>query len=456
MPPFTRRGRVSRLILPIAGLTLLVLERPLARALPAAESGPPAATIRTPAPIGRQGPQLRVLLQQAESLELAAASAPLRLRSGGGAPLLLEPGRPLAISLTADGGLSASVQEPGGPHRAQLSLAGDGLWLEPLASGSDGPQFLLRDRLFRGRLQVRLVEGRLQAINHIGLESYLASVVGSEMPASWPLAALEAQAVAARTYALAQRRPNAPFDLRATVASQMYRGVIAETASTRRAVERTRGEVLTHGTRLIQAVFHSSSGGSTENSGEIWRQQHPYLVSVPDFDAASPVARWEQRFSPGQLRLAFKEIDGVRSIEVLASSSTGRIRQARVLGPGGSLLLSGAELRQRLGLRSTWVSFSLEPAPPSAAAAQATGALSGGGGALSQAVSSALQISPAAAAQEVQPEPEPSLLAIGRGFGHGVGMSQWGAFAMAQSGRDYRSILEHYYRGASLSVWRGP
>jgi stage II sporulation protein D len=209
------------------------------------------------------------------------------------------------------------------------------------------------------------------------LESYLMGVVGSEMPGTWPLAALRAQAVASRTYALQQLRPKAPFDLKATVASQVYKGVEAESMPIRQAVATTRGQVLLHGQQLINAVFHSSSGGMTENSGELWSRQLPYLVSVPDFDASSPVSRWQKEFAPEDLRQAFGEIGGALSIQPLQSSSTGRLRRARVIGPGGELVLSGNELRERLGLRSTMVEFSFEPAERvEAASPMAPGALS--------------------------------------------------------------------------------
>jgi stage II sporulation protein D len=201
-------------------------------------------------------------------------------------------------------------------------------------------------------LQILPTDSGLRVINHLPLEQYLASVVGSEMPASWPQAALRAQAVAARTYVLRQRKPRALFDVTATTASQVYRGVEAETASTREAVAATRGQVLLFEGGLLEAVFHSSSGGaSTENSGEIWNQQLPYLVSVPDLDDLSPVQNWQQTLSPELLRKAFGEIGGALRIEVLTTSTSGRIRQARVTGPSGTLLLSGTQLRSRLGLR---------------------------------------------------------------------------------------------------------
>ncbi len=234
------------------------------------------------------------------------------------------------------------------------------------ARGAIGGDLQLGERRYRGQLQILPSDAGLRVINHLPLEQYLASVVGSEMPASWPQAALRAQAVAARTYVLRQRKPRALFDVTATTASQVYRGVEAETASTREAVAATRSQVLLFNGGLLDAVFHSSSGGaSTENSGEIWNQQLPYLVSVPDLDDLSPVQNWQQTLAPELLRKAFGEIGGALRIEVLTTSTSGRIRQARVTGPSGTLLLSGTQLRSRLGLRSTMVRFeslTLDPA----------------------------------------------------------------------------------------------
>jgi stage II sporulation protein D len=303
------------------------------------------------------------------------------------------------------------------------------LQLEPIASQD---LVVLNQRRYRGSLLLRPQGKSLQAINRLPLEPYLMGVVGSEMPDSWPQAALRAQAVASRTYVLQQLRPQAPFDVKATVASQVYKGVEAESAAVREAVTSTHGKVLLHGQRLINAVFHSSSGGATENSGDLWSRQLPYLVSVPDFDAASPVSRWEKALEPEDLRRSFKEIGGAVAIEPLQTSPTGRVRQARVIGPGGELVLTGSELRQRLGLRSTLVQFSFEPAdridPPINGARQAAPVV------LSFARTS----------------PDLRLMVRGRGYGHGVGMSQWGAYALALRGKSYEDILRHYYTGAVL------
>ena len=393
-----------------------------------------------PGALGMQSmePQVRVLILEAESLPLAAQQQPLVLRIGD-QRLALAAGEEVVLRL-AEGELV--LERGGGVERLQAARE---IWLEPASRPAEGGDFQLKQRGYRGRLQVLVGGSGLRAINHVGLESYLPSVVGSEMPTSWPQAALRAQAVAARTYALRQRKPADPFDLSATVSSQVYKGVDAETPSTREAVLSTRGQVLMYGSSLANAVFHSSSGGATENSGDLWSQQLPYLVSVSDFDQASPVQAWQQRLEPEQLQQAFAEIGGAQRIDVLSTTSTGRVRQARVSGPSGTLVVSGAQLRSRLGLRSTMVRFELVPSE------------------LAASELAALPPLPLLPEQyEVggfQPQvqlPLPSLLAVGRGYGHGVGMSQWGALGLAQRGQSYDQILRHYYRGTELRPYASP
>ena len=443
-------GRLAPLLPLALGLVATV---PVA--VPARALQPQLAAVREP--------QLRVLLLQGDSARLrpAAAAAGLRVRDGQGRLLLELPldrlvqlelsqgwlrlrSLPLALAPTTPNPLAPAQPSPAAES---VTLLARELWFEPVvaagAPASDpDPGLWLQQRRYRGRLQVRLEAGQLQVVNHVPLETYLSSVVGSEMPASWPLDALRAQAVAARTYALKARKPATAFDLQATTASQMYKGVEAETPSTRAAVQDTRGLVLTYDDALIDAVFHSSSGGSTESSGQLWARQLPYLVSVPDFDQASPVREWRQPLDQALLLRAFPEVGGATGIEVLATTATGRVRQARVVGPAGQLLLSGPQLRSRLGLKSTWVRFALEPTPPVAVAAVAP-------------LLSAPVAEPMPAFTLVPPPQAPAvpalqLVAIGRGFGHGIGMSQWGAMGMANNGESFSTILRHYYRGTQL------
>ncbi|NDC15784.1 MAG: DNA mismatch repair protein MutS, partial [Synechococcaceae bacterium WB9_2_170] len=157
--------------------------------------------------------------------------------------------------------------------------------------------------------------------------------------------------------------------------------------------------------QLIDSVFFSSSGGMTENSGEVWPRQLPYLRSVVDYDQDSPVYRWTVAFDDGQLQSAFPETGGASSIEPISQTSTGRLRQVLVRGPGGELSLSGGQLRQRLGLRSSFVRFRPPEDPDT----------------VMERLGSWLGL-------------RPSLVAEGRGYGHGVGLSQWGTYGMALKG----------------------
>ena len=411
---------------------------------------------------------MRVLLSQAPLVRLRAdGEQPFLVRGLGRGDQRM---RSMDVSLRA-GRLLISGQTSNGSD-LQLSAR------SAIEVNSNDPRGVwLGSRRYRGRLQLLVRGGQVQVVNHLGIETYLASVVGSEMPHKWPLPALQAQAVAARTYALRQRGKSGDFDVKATVASQVYRGVESETPSTIEAVESTRSLVLVHAGRLINAVFHSSSGGATEPSGEVWRNQLPYLVSVADHDQHSPVHRWNKRFDDDELRGLFRETGGVKSLQVLKKSSTGRVRSARVKGPRGSLVLTGRELRKRLGLKSTMVQFELinGSGASSTASAQATPqaapALIGlwqdsASGPDTGSISSGRLVSPpppplphlnASALQQPRPAVrvgEMVLEARGQGFGHGVGMSQWGAHGLALQGADFRQILLHYYRGAEIRPYR--
>ncbi len=431
--------------------------------------------------------QRAVQAAQEPSMRVLLSHAPLvRLRADGEQPFLVrglgrgdQRMRSMDVSLRA-GRLLISGQTSNGSD-LQLSAR------SAIEVNSNDPRGVwLGSRRYRGRLQFLVRAGQVQVVNHLGIETYLASVVGSEMPHKWPLPALQAQAVAARTYALRQRGKAGDFDVKATVSSQVYRGVESETPSTIEAVESTRSLVLVHAGRLINAVFHSSSGGATEPSGEVWRNQLPYLVSVADHDQHSPVHRWNKRFNDDELRGLFRETGGVKSLQVLKTSSTGRVRTARVQGPRGSLVLTGRELRKRLGLKSTMVQFELINGSSASSATSVQRARQSVPQASTQAAPPLIglwQDSASGLATPARPsgrlasllpppplpplnqsafnQPRPGLRvgemvleARGQGFGHGVGMSQWGAHGLALQGADFRQILLHYYRGAEIRPYR--
>jgi stage II sporulation protein D len=426
-----------------------------------------------------QEPSMRVLLSQASVVRLRAdGDQPFLVRGLGRGDQRM---RSMEVSLRA-GGLKIRGQMSDGSSRSLSARSA-------IEVQSDDPRGIwLGSRRYRGRLQLLVRGGQVQVVNHLGIETYLTSVVGSEMPHKWPLPALQAQAVAARTYALRQRGKAGDFDVKATVSSQVYRGVESETPSTIEAVESTRSLVLVHAGRLINAVFHSSSGGATEPSGEVWRNQLPYLVSVADHDQHSPVHRWNKRFDNDELRDLFREIGGVKRLQVLKTSSTGRVRTARVQGPHGSLVLTGRELRKRLGLKSTMVQFELINGSVGSSTASSTAPTQTVSQSVSRAAPPLIGLwqdsasgpdtppSRSSRLASLLPPPPPPLPQLnpsafnrprldvregelvlearGQGFGHGVGMSQWGAHGLALQGADFRQILLHYYRGAEIRPYR--
>jgi stage II sporulation protein D len=229
-----------------------------------------------------------------------------------------------------------------------------------LVARSGGRISIVGDGTYRGRLVARPGQGGLMSINKVGLEGYLRGVVPLEVPASWPAAALRAQAIAARSYALATGRKGVGFDHYNDTRSQVYGGVPAEKGPTNRAVKRTRLRVLRHGGTVIPAFFFSSSGGRTEAIQNVWSgsSPRPYLKSVPDpYDKASPHHRWRLTYTRSQMesRLSGLVKGRLRSIRVLETGRSPRIISARIVGSNGNTRVSGDTLRSRLGLRSTWV-----------------------------------------------------------------------------------------------------
>ncbi len=270
---------------------------------------------------------------------------------------------------------------------------------------------------FSGKLDLFVLDSEILVVNVLGIEKYLSSVVGSEMPTKWPMEALKAQAIASRTYALKQKG-NILFDIDSTQRNQVYNGLESITYKTIRAVKSTRSLVLTYKNKLINALFHSSSGGMTENSQDVWKNQYPYLSSVKDFDKKNPKFRWKKNFSNKELFNFFPKIGGIKNIEILNITDTGRVKNVKLYGAYGSDQMSGVDLRKKLGLNSTFFRFKLI---------------------------------------EEQNKKFPfnkSLVVFGQGSGHGVGMSQWGAKHMASKGQKAEKILKHFYRGVQIKPFR--
>jgi stage II sporulation protein D len=215
--------------------------------------------------------------------------------------------------------------------------------------------------VYRGKLRAGSSGHELVVVNVVGLDDYARGVVANEMPSSWPHAALRAQAVAARSYALATSAGRA-FDVYDDTRSQVYGGKRSETRKTNRACRRTSNRVLRYRKRIATTYFFSTSGGQTESVqyGFPGSDRVPYLKSVNDpYDDLSPYHRWRVRYSGRQMQSRLEGLFAgrLRKIDVLRRGDSPRIVTARVVGSRGSSRVSGLALQSRLGLPSTWAAF---------------------------------------------------------------------------------------------------
>lgn len=369
--------------------------------LGASEALPEASRTQGPA---MDGPAIRVLLRRsAQGLKISAPGG-LRLRSP-------EDGRVLA-ELPAQGKARLGAQG------SRLGYNGRALGLrfalvEPLRSGE---AVRVAGRRYRGRLGLLAEGSQLLLLNVVGLEDYLRGVLPSEIPSDWPLEAQKAQAVAARSFALARlSKAKQPWDVDDSVSSQVYKGLDAERPRSNQAVSETRGLVLTYAGSVIEAFFHSNSGGHTADVAEVWGGKLRYLQGVLDSDsedqkhyawsAVVPREQAERALQRAGLWQGYLEDVVGREL-----SDSGRWLSVELLGSSDRRLIKAQAFRQALGvdrLRSTRFKVRLRG---------------------------------------------DDLVFDGLGWGHGVGLSQEGAYAQALDGWKFRRILQHYYPGTSLSM----
>ena len=217
---------------------------------------------------------------------------------------------------------------------------------------------------YRGVMLFQDTAVGFQAVNSVGLEDYVSGVVSAESPASWPLEALKAQAVAARTYAITTGG-GTNFDQYADTRSQMYVGVGGEYESTEAAVDATRGEIVTYDGEPVVTYFFSTSGGRTENveNSFIGSDPKPWLKSVEDpYDTESPKHRWgplRYSMSAAAAKLSGYVKGTFRGISVVQRGESPRIVYADVVGTGGRTRVTGPTLRARFGLDDTWATFNV-------------------------------------------------------------------------------------------------
>lgn len=248
-------------------------------------------------------------------------------------------------------------------------------------------------------------------VNKLDVEDYLLSVVPSEIPSNWNIEVLKSQSIAARSYALGYlgRRKDKGYDLESTVEDQVYLGVISEKEQTSKAVKETRGLILLDKfNKPLIALYHSSGGGYTDSIENLWEMKgSPHIRPRPDYDDKSPHFKWYKKYDLNQVSAMLNHLNvgNILNITPLFRSISQRIMRIEIKGSNKSIKLRGEDFRRLIKLPSSKFNLLIE---------------------------------------------NNNVYFAGRGFGHGLGLSQWGAKALAEAGFKHNEILVHYYPGTRL------
>ena len=383
------------------------------------------------------GPPVRVALSTGQKVATISATGGWRLYDRDGTRVLVR----------ADAGDSWRVERRGAGLRAVRSDGSEtatrrGPFVaRPVDAGA---LVTWNGRRYRGELRIAATERGLVVVNKLPLETYLRGVVPSEIGdrTYGEIEAVAAQAVAARSYTYVRLGDGSRglYDVVATTGDQVYGGADAEKPVADAAIEKTAGEVLFYGGRVVSAPYHSTCGGSTAEADEVWRTNgEPYLRRVSDqvpgtdryYCDASPRFRWAESYDGRELDALLERylrnftsvpkgpVGEARTVVIESRTPSGRVGTLAIDTDRGRYVLRGNDIRfvlRRPGgeiLNSTY--FSVE-----------------------QTIGPAGHIT--------------SLTIAGVGYGHGIGMCQWGAIGRAREGQDYRAILQTYYPGTTLGT----
>ncbi|MGP1365733.1 MAG: SpoIID/LytB domain-containing protein [Schwartzia sp. (in: firmicutes)] len=376
-------------------------------------------------------PILRVGLATGQGAAIFSATGEYVVRDG-------ETGQGLAK-------FSSNVTLTVASHGGQFLLNGKPVSAKTLvvtrADPRSSPSLLYNGTAYRGEFRLLMENGgAITVINNVSLEDYVGGVIGAEMGTDWPPEALRAQAVAARTFALySLGRHNAEgFDVCPDTHCQVYKGLGAESKSGLAAVSSTRGEVMMYAGKPIYAAFHAAAGGWTAGNEEAGGDPVPYLKPVRDEATYRVAYHWQVPVSAAEvsakLRKAGFDLGVLKRVELSPLSEemrkettdryvSGRVRTVRFVGTLRTVDLPGTKLRWLFGLPST--RFDVRHQKGTTTVPNRNGKI------------------------EFHGQSSETLLFDGWGRGHGLGMSQWGAYAMADK-KDYRAILSHYYTNIEI------
>lgn len=290
-----------------------------------------------------------------------------------------------------------------------------------LTTGHEGAAFAAKGNRYRGDMKIlpsRWGSG-MTLVNVVPIEDYLRGVVPREVIPSWHTEAIKAQAVAARTYAAFHKGgyESSGYDVTDDTRSQVYGGISAETPATDRAIQETEGEILTYQGKPIDAVFHSSSGGYTENSENVWGTSIPYLRGVKEVQNGTPWTKTipltvfaKNLYGEGKLKtIQLSHLNIGKAHHSADRGISGRVKSVKLGGNKGNKTVTGSQIQKQYGLSSTLFDIAVKGK---------------------------------------------NVIITGYGAGHGLGLSQWGAEAFAEKYKNkkgcYKDILAHYFTGAKL------
>ncbi len=335
----------------------------------------------------------------------------------------------------------------------------------------------VKNREYRGYIEIHIsTRGGLNIINILPLEDYLKGVIRMEISEKWPIAAIKAQVIIARTFALYNwnKHIKEGFNLCATTHCQLYGGVTHESPITNKAVDETRGIVLMYKRKIIDSVYHSASGGYTEDSEYVWGKYIPYLRGVKsDFEHPTKEINWTFTVDSEALRKKLyawykKDIGNVYDIHIDVLSPHKRVYKLSIIGDRGKISMKGTDFRYLLGVRNlkstmftvekisgkkkVMVIEKIDEGPDITEELQQKEDWT-----LEELITLLKEDlkqknkDQKIIRKEVEIDSKNSLFIFeGRGLGHGVGLSQWGAKALAEMGYNYKDILKYYYHNVKL------
>jgi len=321
---------------------------------------------------------------------------------------------------------------------------------------------------FRGSIFFnRYDDSDLTVINQLNIEEYLYGVLPKEVSGSWPLEAQKAQAVAARNFAVVNINGHSKngFDLCSTTHCQVYGGYDVEHPNSTKAVDLTKGKLLTYNGKVITAFYHSNSGGKTEDSENVWSFPLEYIRGVEDpYSIGQPNDNWTYVYTKQEIEVVLSSKDmsigSLNSITPIEYSTNGRIIKLEVNGITDKKILEKDKIRNILGynnIKSTWFQvetdsdvavLSANNQSPTKTTLSSKFFITGDG--IKKVKDNQnINIYSGKSYSVISSTPTKYVF-IGKGWGHGLGMSQWGAKTMAEQGFTYEQILTHYYSGTKV------